>query len=1294
MRKLAFAAVAGIALLSAACSQHSEMGPAEHGSAKAATARNRTPLSDLPLAAQGQISGVLGRDDRRYHAVARDQGFRMANPPHQLAADFDSAGASVRIGTATWGLRLNSFGYGGDLRVVDPITPVAVGNRVEYQRELLNEWYVNGPSGVEQGFTIDRAPARRTGEPLTLAFHTSGNLTTAIDSSGTAAVLSRADGTPALRYRGLTAYDATGRALDAWLDVNAQTLQLRVDDTDAQYPLIVDPFIEHAGLIASDGSAGDQFGAVAVDGDTIVVGAWMDDVGANADQGSAYVFVKPAGGWSGLLNEQARLIASDGAAGDGFGLDVAVDGDTVVVGARNDDISGRTNQGSVYVFAKPADGWSGTLTQAAKLTASGGTTNDIFGDALAVDGDTIVVGARGDDIGGCFNCTVTGDRGSAYVFVRPAAGWSGNLTQNAILGPSQFTGDGYQFGSSVAISGHTIVVGAWDPRNCIGCGGDAFVFVKPVTGWSGSLSQNARLRASDPTFGDHFGISVAISADTIVVGSYQDDTGTKTNHGSAYVFVKSADGWTGTRNQDAKLTASDGSAQDEFGFSVAVSGNTIVVAARFDDVGANVDQGSVYVFTEPASGWSGSGALNENDKLTVSGGAAGDQFGNWLAASGGAVVVGAPFHDSGPNADQGSAYVFVTDDADLSITKGGSPTSVIAGDDLTYTLTIRNDGPSDASSITVTDNLPAAVSFVSCEATGGGSCGGSGNNRIATFASLAAGTSATITIAARVNAGTPEGTITNTAWVASASDPISANDTSTTTTLVGNADGTPPIIESLVTPAPNAAGWHNSTPTVTWSVADPESGIATSSGCDTTTIAADTTELVLTCSATDGAGLSASASVSIRLDTIAPTITAARSPAANASGWNNTDVNVSFECDDQHSGVSSCTPPQIVTGEGSGQSVTATAQDAAGNETTAVISDINIDRTPPVVTATTTAPNAAGWNNTDVMVDFACTDVLSGVSSEPADASLTAEGANQSASASCQDAAGNPASLTVHNINIDKTAPIVSGTPSRSADTNGWYNHALDVSWSSVDALSGSGLCSVPTSYGGPDTAAGSVAGECVDRADNTGRATFAFLFDATPPTIAIAHPADGAALLLGQAAAASYTCVDATSGVGACAGPVASGAPLDTSAVGVRTFTVTAMDLAGNTAALIHQYSVASKFKFEGFFAPLNNLPMTNRGPAGRTFPVKFALYDASGAFIGDPDAITAVGIVSAACGTLAGDVDGEETSVDAGGLKYDALSGVWHFNWQTTRSQVGCWLLEVHLADRSVHRVAFELR
>ena len=180
-----------------------------------------------------------------------------------------------------------------------------------------------------------------------------------------------------------------------------------------------------AKLTASDGAASDYFGySVAISGDTVVVGAYYDDIGANTDQGSAYVFVKPESGWADMT-QTAKLTASDGAASDYFGSSVAISGDTVVVGAYYDDIGANADQGSAYVFVKPASGWA-DMTQTAKLTASDGAADDYFGNSVAISGDTVVVGAYDDDIGS------NTDQGSAYVFVKPANGWA-DMTQTAKL---------------------------------------------------------------------------------------------------------------------------------------------------------------------------------------------------------------------------------------------------------------------------------------------------------------------------------------------------------------------------------------------------------------------------------------------------------------------------------------------------------------------------------------------------------------------------------------------------------------------------------------------------------------------------------------------------------------------------------------------------------------------------------------------------------------------------------------------------------------------------------------------
>ncbi|HET7091046.1 MAG TPA: FG-GAP repeat protein [Anaerolineae bacterium] len=606
-------------------------------------------LASLPLDAQFAISRVLGRDDKDYHVIPTQAGFRAAHPTRALEADFTREGAQVRVGEVRWRLALLGYGYGEALEPVAPVQPRAQENRVVYPRGEATEWYVNGPLGLQQGFTLLAPPAgaeRAGSSPLTLALGLPAGLQARVDADGATLTLAQADGQAVLRYKGLLAHDATGRRLPGWLEVREARVLVHVEDAGAAYPLAIDLWVQRAKLTASDGAAVDGFGwSMAISGDTVVVGAAVDDIDANADQGSAYVFVKPGGGWADMT-QTAKLTTSDGAELDWFGYSAAISGDTVVVGAPGGPTgSPSTVPGSAYVFVKPGGGWA-DMTQTAKLTASDGMANDRFGISAAISGDTVVVGAVFDDIDANVN------QGSAYVFVKPGEGWA-DMTQIAKLTAS----DGAaldRFGISVAISGDTVAVGALlDDIDANADQGSAYVFVKPGGGWA-DMTQTAQLTASDGAADDWFGASVAISGDTLVVGAYGDDVDTNADQGSAYVFVRPGGAWA-EMTQTAKLTASGGAALDWFGWSVAINGDMVVVGAPFDNIGTNTYQGSAYVFVKPGGGWMD---MTQSAKLAAFDGAADGSFGSGVAINGGTVGVGAYRDDVGANADQGSAYVF------------------------------------------------------------------------------------------------------------------------------------------------------------------------------------------------------------------------------------------------------------------------------------------------------------------------------------------------------------------------------------------------------------------------------------------------------------------------------------------------------------------------------------------------------------------------------------------------------------------------------------------------------------
>jgi len=367
--------------------------------------------------------------------------------------------------------------------------------------------------------------------------------------------------------------------------------------------------------------SGDFLGyAVAVSGASLaVVGAYGDD-DRGADAGAAYVYLRSGSTW----NREAKLTASDGSAGDFFGISVAIDagGTTVVVGAGGAE--GGASDGAAYVFKRVGRAW----VQEAKLTASDAVAGDGFGDgfggshSVAISGNTVTVGAEAANDG----------KGAAYVFTRSGSTW----TQQARLTAS----DGAvadAFGSSAAIDGETAVFGAWGDD---GARGSAYVFTRSGSTWS----QQAKLTASDRAVDDYFGYTVTISGDSVGVSAEgNDDLGF--DSGSAYVFTRSGSAWT----QQAKLTASDGTAYDLFGNNVSISGDTVVVGATYDS-DLHFYSGSAYVFTRSGSTWT------QQAKLTASDGADYDYFGS-VAISGDVIIIGAWASDL-MGVDSGTVYHF------------------------------------------------------------------------------------------------------------------------------------------------------------------------------------------------------------------------------------------------------------------------------------------------------------------------------------------------------------------------------------------------------------------------------------------------------------------------------------------------------------------------------------------------------------------------------------------------------------------------------------------------------------
>jgi FG-GAP repeat protein len=597
---------------------------------------------DVAAGARAAISAALGRDDARYQATATASGFATRNDRHGVRVLHRPGGPTIAVGAHELDIRLAGLGRGEEIAPVDAVPPRAAANRVEYRRDGVCEWYANGPLGLQQGFRVERRPEDGAGGPVVLVLELSGALEPRLDGAELALVAP--DGRAVLATRGLAGTDARGRALPTSAALSGGRLRIQIDDRGAVYPIFADPAFKAARLTATDGAGDDFFGfSVAISGDTIVVGAKEDDIGANEDQGSAYVFVRPAGGWR-VGTQAAKLVASDGAPNDQFGVSVAISGDDVFVGSWNDDNAGLGGPGSVYVFTKPAGGWAGVLSQTARLVASDRLDGDLLGASVAASGGVLVAGAPFDD-------NTFGAQGSAYVFIRPPGGWQ-NGTEAAKLVASD-PGDQDRLGSAVAISGDTIVLGA--PTADIGASsqqGAAYVFESAT--WFGTMTQNAKLTSSDGVGSDAFGYAVAVDGDTVVSGAILHAT-EGVGRGAAYVFEKPASGWVSTAAFTARLTVSEGTHTDRLGESVAIVGNVIVAGARFGPGPNDGDQGAAYVFVEPRAGWATTTQFRE--KLVAADGAASDNFGAAVGRSGNTTVVGAWGHTiAGPL--QGQVYVF------------------------------------------------------------------------------------------------------------------------------------------------------------------------------------------------------------------------------------------------------------------------------------------------------------------------------------------------------------------------------------------------------------------------------------------------------------------------------------------------------------------------------------------------------------------------------------------------------------------------------------------------------------
>ena len=319
------------------------------------------------------------------------------------------------------------------------------------------------------------------------------------------------------------------------------------------YELSGSQWTERQKLVALDGSPGDQFGrSVAIDGNSIVVGSYYDD-----GSGSAYVFFNSGSVWA----QQQKLVAPDAAPDDRFGCSVSIDNNTIVIGAYRCN----NHTGSAYVFTRTGPNWGFQE----KLTASDAQSGEYFGYSVAIDNNTIVIGAPNWN-------TPTG---SAYFYKRQSTTW---------LEQSVLRGDAGHFGFSVALDGNCAVIGAYEgDTNIVSGAGTAYVFANTDAGW---VEQQKLFDANSPVYGEDFGWSVAIKNDTILAGCVNDSiNGEKA--GAVFEFVRTGSTWV----QSDRFTAGDANTDDKFGSSLALSGRHIIIGAPYNFNDGN-STGSAYFF--------------------------------------------------------------------------------------------------------------------------------------------------------------------------------------------------------------------------------------------------------------------------------------------------------------------------------------------------------------------------------------------------------------------------------------------------------------------------------------------------------------------------------------------------------------------------------------------------------------------------------------------------------------------------------------------------------------------------
>jgi hypothetical protein len=591
--------------------------------------------------AQHQVEAIkAGEDGYEYWAQ---------NPGSQLRMRFGRKGLLIEPGTAgeAWRLamQLTDYGQADSLAALPALGIESKGDRVSIDRGVVEEWYINKPGGLEQGFTLQKPADFVAHKPLILAFTLNGDLHADWRRPGEAIAFNTATGDFAFSYSKLRVFDANGQELSAQLALLENGLQIQISTPESTaWPVTVDPVFTNETKLSHDDnhSTGDKLGAsVAVSytndmiylDDWVMLGAPYDDCIAGSDCGAVYVFrfLTNDHTW---VSYQKKLIASDLSPGDHFGHAISMANGRMVVGAP----AKNGNAGEVYLFGVYANNWSQSGDPfSTRFPAIGIDAGDFFGWSVATDGNKAVVGAKGDEDGAYPNGAVH------VVTVRSPYVLEASLAS----GSTNAAGDD-EYGYAVSISDVTVAVGAPGSES-------AYVYLYNTDLSTPEWTLEDTFDAPRLAFG--FGTAVAYfetptptPTDALIVGAPLTNSGA----GDAFVYVRNTGGKTGLLGKygwggpESLADVYSPPASARFGEAVAIYGTYATVGAP----GVNSDEGRAYRFSRGTS-WGYAGTL------TPGAGQPGSLFGSSVAMDQNRILVGSPGDPCFDGSlDCGSAYLY------------------------------------------------------------------------------------------------------------------------------------------------------------------------------------------------------------------------------------------------------------------------------------------------------------------------------------------------------------------------------------------------------------------------------------------------------------------------------------------------------------------------------------------------------------------------------------------------------------------------------------------------------------